>query len=386
MTAAESPSVLQRMATVAAPAVAEVPLTASRAVKLALTRGAEQAIGLKLTVETVTEEAKAFDPLLAALNDDLVLIWLDQKSEHSGLLAMDKEMSTAIVEMRTLGRVRDTPAPDRRPTGADIALAHPMFTAFLDELDETTGATVLDGWTTGIHLGDRVPTVRAASLALPENMFRFMALQVDLGAGDRKGLMWIALPDAKAAPKVDSDPIDTADWAKEMEETVMESPVVLKAILHRSKFPLSLLADLSVGQEIPLPGCSVSSVKLEALDNAVVARGRIGQMAGNIAVRIETPAASPMTDLDSFGDEMGNPDSMMALPDDIAPIDQGHDAVTRDDMPMGVVPDAFDPAPMSDDLPMGDLPMAELPIGDMPMEGLPDLPMADFPDFPSEES
>jgi len=322
MTAAESPSVLQRMATVAAPAVAEVPLTASRAVKLALTRGAEQAIGLKLTVETVTEEAKAFDPLLAALNDDLVLIWLDQKSEH----------------------------------------------------------------TTGIHLGDRVPTVRAASLALPENMFRFMALQVDLGAGDRKGLMWIALPDAKAAPKVDSDPIDTADWAKEMEETVMESPVVLKAILHRSKFPLSLLADLSVGQEIPLPGCSVSSVKLEALDNAVVARGRIGQMAGNIAVRIETPAASPMTDLDSFGDEMGNPDSMMALPDDIAPIDQGHDAVTRDDMPMGVVPDAFDPAPMSDDLPMGDLPMAELPIGDMPMEGLPDLPMADFPDFPSEES
>ena len=409
MTAADSLSVLQRMATVAPPIVAEVPLTAARAVKLALTRAAEQSIKLIISVETITEETKAFDPLMAALNDDMVLLWLDEGDEHRGVLAFDKEMSAGIVEMRTLGRVREAQGPDRRQTAADISLAAPVFTTLLAQLEQTTSATVLDGWTAGVKIGERVESVRAISLALPENTFRYMAVQVDLGAGERKGMMWIALPDAQAAPIAASDPVDVADWAKEMEETVMEAPVVLEAILHRSKFPLSLLAELSVGQEIPLPGCRVSSVKLESLDHAIVARGRIGQMAGNIAVRIEAPAETPMTDLASFGEEGGISNELAALPD------EGMDALAQDDVPLGdfpmddaplgdmpmgdaplgdfptaeiaatETPDAFDPAPMSADVPQADNPpISEAP--DFPMDDMPDFPMADFPDIPSEET
>jgi len=111
-----------------------------------------------------------------------------------------------------------------------------------------------------------------------------------------------------------------------MNETVMEAPVILDAILHRSKFPLSLLAGLVEGQVVPLPGCSVSSVRMEALDGTTVARGRIGQMAGNIAVRVETPKGSLMTDLGSFGDEMPRQRDMMALADDTLPMDDGIDA------------------------------------------------------------
>jgi len=367
----------------------EVPLTASRAVKLALTRSAERSIGLVVTVDTVSEETKPFDALLKALSDDMVLLWLDKNGEHTGILALDREMSAAIVEMRTLRRVRDTQGSDRRPTSADIALAQPLFVKLLDELHKTTGNTVLDGWTDAVVPASRVPSVREVGLALPDNTFRYMTMHVDLGAGDRKGKMWIALPDTRAAPAASLPADKNVDWAKEMNETVMEAPVILDAILHRSKFPLSLLAGLVEGQVVPLPGCSVSSVRMEALDGTTVARGRIGQMAGNIAVRVETPKGSLMTDLGSFGDEMPRQRDMMALADDTLPMDDGIDALPLDDPLAGGTEDAFDPAAMPVDIPpmegVPDFPMdaggLDTPIG-TEMEG---LPMEGLPDFPSED-
>jgi len=340
MTAAESPSVLQRMTTVAAPVIAEVPLTASRAVKLALTRSAEATIGLVLTVDTVAEETQEFDPFLASLSDDMVLLWLDQNGTHAGVIALDQEMSAAIVEMRTTGSLRDKPAPDRRATAADISLAHPFFAGLIDALNLTTEMTALEGWMAQVRVGARIASVRAASLALPENTFRHMMIQVDLGAGGRKGKIRLALPSDDAPPVPVATLTDSPDWAVEMEDTVMEAPVILDAILHRSKFPLSMLAGLHVGQVIPLPGCSVSSVRVEAGDGTFVGRGRIGQMGGNIAVRLEIPQASPMTEL--HADRAGS-----HLPD----------AVALSSEP-AINPSAVDTLPRRDALP-------DMPFGDV---------------------
>jgi flagellar motor switch protein FliM len=296
---------------------------------------------------------------------------------------MDRELSAAIVEMRTTGRVRDKPGPDRRATAADIALAEPLFSALLNELSLTTDQTVLDGWTAGVRVQDRVPSVREIGLALPENVFRYMTVQVDLGAGDRKGNLWLAWPDARVAAPAPVVSGDTVDWALEMEETVMESPAVLEAILHRSKFPLSRLTDLHVGQVIPLPGCSVASIRLEALDGTFVGRGRIGQMGGNMAVRIEAPAASLMTDLEGHASHADNMPDAMSLPDH-------NDGLASDVGGMDFAPDpSFDAGPLDQIAQAEEIPQQleiateDLPITDIDMS---DFEMGDFPDLPSEAS
>lgn len=347
MTAADGTSVLKRMMKATAPAVADVPLTASRAVKLALTRSAEASIGLVLTVEKVSEEAQSLDDLLASLADDMVLLWLDKQGEHAGILALDKDLSSAIVEIRTTSRIREAGAPDRRASAADVALAQPLFAGLFNELNATTSGTVLEGWIDQISAGDRVASVRAASLALPEDRYRHMTVEVDLGVGGRKGVMRLALPNRNDTPRDPVVGLVTTDWAQEMEDTVMEAPAMLEAILHRAHFPLSLLADLKVGQELPLRGCKVSSVKLEALDGTFIGRGRIGQMGGNIAVRLETPEAIPMLDLGADGglNSVSDIDSPAALPSDTFPIEPAFDAPPM----LGGMSD------ISDDLPAADL-------------------------------
>jgi len=92
-------------------------------------------------------------------------------------------------------------------------------------------------------------------------------------------------------------------------------------------------------------------------------------MGGNIAVRIETPKASPMTDLDQ---DAQFPDTGLGLPGDQmapmadAPMDLGFDAGGLGDDTLG-------------DMPVGDLPMEDMPEMDTAFDpsGLPDLPMGD---------
>jgi len=179
MTAADTPSVLQRMAAPPTPVAAEVPLTAARAVKLAMKRSAEASVKLVLTVDTITEETLAFDPFIDVLNDKELMLWLERDGAPVGVLALDAELSAAIVEMRTTGQVYAAAAPERRATSADVALARPLFAGLLKELDETTQNTSLDGWTSQVIASGRIASARAASLALPENNYRHMAMTLD---------------------------------------------------------------------------------------------------------------------------------------------------------------------------------------------------------------
>ena len=56
--------------------LAENPLTSSRAVRLVLTKAANDTVGLALSVLGVSEEVNALDDMLGTLGDDLMLIEL----------------------------------------------------------------------------------------------------------------------------------------------------------------------------------------------------------------------------------------------------------------------------------------------------------------------
>ena len=92
MTTATGTGVLQRMVPRQQLDAPDVPLTASRAVRLALARGAQTSTGLLINVGSVAEQALPLDVLLTEASDDLLLLLLLSSTRDGaicGLLACD---------------------------------------------------------------------------------------------------------------------------------------------------------------------------------------------------------------------------------------------------------------------------------------------------------
>lgn len=293
-----TPSVLHRMVGQKATPVAEVPVTASRAMRLAVTRAAERTVALQLTVISVGEENLSLEGVQSALTNDLLLLkLLHEDGSLVGVLALDTSLVAAIVEMQTTGQVNATTPEQRDVTLADLVLAQPFMDGLFAHLLETTPNTALDGWTADVRHADRFENVRAIGLALAHVNYRLMRLTLDLGATDRNGELLLALPAGDVVQTPDDSAPKMVNWAQEMQETVLASPAALSAILHRFDLPLHRANNLRVGQVLALPGCTVSSLELVGPDGARVARAKLGQVAGHVAVRLEDPITPPMREL-----------------------------------------------------------------------------------------
>lgn len=322
MTAATGTGVLHRMTQRQQPDAPDVPLTASRAVRLALARAAQTSIGMTVTVGSVGEQALFLDPLLEECNDDMLLLALTRDGGICGLMACDAALVSAMIEVMTTGKITDTVPDNRRVTRTEGTLVQPILRAILDELDETTARTSLDSWTRFVGIGPRFETCRAASFALSERIYRLMRITLDCGAPDRQGTLLLALPlQASAQPlmPVAVADVPVADWHSQFRAAVMAAPARLDAVLHRMKVPLSTMTALEVGDCLPLTGCTVGMVRLVDPNGRTVARGRLGQIAGQIAVRIQDAAdVIPMTDMDqAANDGMDRPANMRTRASDM---------------------------------------------------------------------
>lgn len=362
-------SVLRQMAQARQPASPDVPLTASRAVRLAMTRAAQNVIGLKLSIQSVGEDTLSLDELLEVLTDELLMVALKRGDAVGGLMACDFQFLAAVAEIQTLGQVGATVPEPRKVTGTDMALSESILQGVIAELMITTPRTSLDSWVDDYHLGHRFDEVRRIPFDLPDVVYRLVRIAVDPGIEGREGVVLMALPLQVQTVKRPTETI--VDWETHFRAAVLKAPASLDAVLHQFDMPLHVATGLEVGQVIPLPGCSVGSVQLVAPDGKPVARARLGQIAGRIAVRLQNSDDTPLTDMPgvhgeskSFAGDMGggldlggpdmlagpaelpdNPDGMMPA----APMmDLGGDSDAE--MPMMGAPMSLDPAmPLSDD-------------------------------------
>lgn len=313
MTMATGAGVLGRMTRRRPPDVPDVPLTAARAVRLAVERAAAAATGLTVTVGQVAELVLPLDGLLADCGGGMLVLALMRNGAVCGLIGCDSGLVSAQIEMLTTGRIAPA-APDHRPvTRTEGTLAHPLLARILTEMEETTIRTALDGWMQGAALGARYDTPRAAGFDLADQFYRRITLSLTCGDGDRSGQLMLALPpQAGTAPPVaaggrhDRMPGTAAeraadratDWHDRFRRSVLAAPARLDAVLHRMTVPAAALTALDVGQVLPLQGCTVGMVQLVDPLGRTVARGRLGQIGGHVAVRVQhSPDTMPMTDL-----------------------------------------------------------------------------------------
>jgi len=274
-------------------------LTPSRILRLAFSRAADRIIGMPLVVLGVNEDVVTLDQMIALLDEDMMLLPMFGLSGPVGMCAVNLQMRAAVIEMQTRGSVAARMAAPRKVTATDIALSVPMLSGFVQGLADTGGATYLCPWVGGARLDSDQPThfadARAASLALPDELYRLVRLSVDLGAGERQGEVLLALPDIRPAkPSVDAP--GPGVWAAALRGAVMAAPARIDAVLYRKTMTLHAVETLQVGQVIGLSGGSVCRVEMIGVDGGVIARGRLGQMAGQRAVRIEAPRLPEMED------------------------------------------------------------------------------------------
>lgn len=333
MTESTQATLLRRKTRSQGQEVTENPLTSSRAVRLALTKSANDTVGLVLTVQGVAEETTGLDEMLGTLDDGLMLIGLESDGALKGIMALDMEMRAAVLEMETMGALLAQSADPRPPTRTDKTLCDPLLDTFLTAFPSAVLGTSLEGWLEGIVSAEKLESARAAGLILDDRDYRIVRMTVDLGVADRQGLLVIALPlvheDIPMEPK--SEVI--FDWDADFREAVHDAPACLTAQLHRFHVSLATAQSLQVGSVLPLPGCTVSSVLMLAPDGQRIAQAKLGQAGGYRAVRLETAPAlqlgdlpchshdepAPLIDASLLTDTPSLPDAIDAIPN---PMDQ----------------------------------------------------------------
>jgi flagellar motor switch protein FliM len=320
-------SILQRMTGQNEQATGNSPVTSSRAVRLALTKAANDTVGLVLTVGGVADQIMPLDDMLDSLDDGLLLIGLTRADQLVGLAALDMELRAAVVEMQTMGRLSAQKPESRAPTGTDKIMCDPLLGAFLSALPQALAGTTFGGWVDDIQLQDQIDSKRWAGLNLRDCPYRVVRMTTDLGVAEREADIVIALPVITVAQEPDATPPACINWSSAFQASISAAPASLNARLHSFKLPISAAQSLSVGQVVPLPGCTVNSVRLLAPDGKTVALAKLGQVGGMRALRIEDPLVPELSELD--GAPMApspalGVDNMMAVadtaPDSIDPI------------------------------------------------------------------
>ena len=292
-------SVLKRLTRPPSDAALAAPVSPSKALRLAMIRAAEDRVGLIIAVLGITEEVVPLEDLLRLIEDEHLLLALNGDLGLCGLAGIDLQTRAAVIEMQTTGALRATPADPRAVTATDAAMIAPLIAGFLAEAVLSTAGTPLAGWTDHYKVGDRVLNTRAAGMSMVDTTYRLVRLTLDLGAGDRQGMIQIALP-LSPEMKVQHAPDTAAAWSADIASAVGNAPADLHAVLHRMRLSLRQVDGFQVGQLIAMPGITVGSVKLETADGRVVARARLGQMTGLRAVRIQAPAPAEMAETSGY--------------------------------------------------------------------------------------
>ncbi|MCG3267343.1 FliM/FliN family flagellar motor C-terminal domain-containing protein [Yoonia sp. I 8.24] len=351
MTESTHSSILRRMAGQNEQAKGNSPVTSSRAVRLALTKAANDTVGLVLTIGGVADQILPLDEMLADLEDGLLLIGLTRDGQLVGLAALDMELRAAVVEMQTMGRLSAQKPENRAPTGTDKIMCDPVLAAFLAALPQALAGTSFGGWVDDIQLDDQIDSKRWAGLNLRDCPYRVVRMTTDLGVAERKADIVIALPVITVTQEPELTPPACVNWSTTFQASVNAAPARLEAHLHRFQMPIGAAQSLTVGQIVPLPGCTVNSVRLLAPDGKTIAQAKLGQVGGMRALRIEEEMMPELAELDGAPmappPALGMGDLMDAAPEDIA----------EEPVP-----------PMSDDTPDLDL---DFPMA--PAEGFPAL-------------
>ncbi len=277
--------VLGQMAQAAQRAYEARGMSPAKALRRALSRTADTLWDLALVVHAVSVESLSQDGVVEQLGDDDLLVLLEGPEGAIALAVIDRQILTGLVEVQTILQVTQMPLEERELTATDAAMAAPMIdgtlSRFADNLDEHPLRQKLDGFSFGAMIVDQ----RAVSLLLDAPNYRSFRADVDLALGRRRGTIQLIFPEYPAQSAGKGAPDGPGPHAEQLSLVHAR----LDAVLVRVKLPLNEAQTLKPGDLLDLPATSIDNLELVAKDDHLVAKGRLGQLDGHRAIKLNWP-------------------------------------------------------------------------------------------------
>ncbi len=286
-------------------AAAQAP-TPARAAATAFGRAAERLYGLAVQPISVRPGALTLAELPELVPEGALLLVLQGPADAVGVIALDAQTVTSLIEVQALGRLTSRPTETRRPTRSDAMICADFVDAVMQELGiEMAGIEAFSG-VGSYRYAAFLDDVRTLSLMLEDTGYRSLACQFRLGSRDaRDATILLALPQPGkagavplAAPALAADsappmraaaPVPTVK--PELRPAVQQAPLDVMAILCRCRIGLGELQALTPGKMLPLPRISLSDARIETPDGQLLAIGKFGEADGCHAIRLRDPDA-----------------------------------------------------------------------------------------------
>lgn len=265
------------------------PVTPMRQMRRALSRAADRAAGLSVVVLGIAEETCEAETLIEDGPEGWIVLGLRDSTNPglAGLFLINPELRTALVEMQTMGALSGTAAQsgdDTRPvTGTDGALSMPFAEQVMVQLAEA-GFGAPDLEFSGFDLGV-MADLRTAGLVLTPGAYRSWRVTLEMAGTQQQGEILFAVRQKEAVVPVSAQR-NTA-WSSALKSALADAPAELDAVLCKMRMSIANIERFEVGQLLHLAGTTVGSVTLTGPCGAVVAPARLGQVAGQRAVRIQ---------------------------------------------------------------------------------------------------
>ena len=285
--------VIRRKIDRARPAQAEGAPGADRGWRLALARATRDAMGLDLDFRKLTISRLSLIEILEIAPERALLALLDGPQAGLGVIMLAPPVTSALIEMQTVGRLSTQGPAARRPSRIDAAMVAGVIDRALSGLDEALADEADFAWAGGFRYASYLEDPRPLGLMLEEDVYRVLIAEVALGGGGpggREGTVILVLPAEGRGerPAVAVDDTDTIapQFTAALQAQVLQSDCRLEAVVGRLTMPLRQIMALQVGETLILPSAALDAIALETMEGRRVAQARLGQHRGMRALKL----------------------------------------------------------------------------------------------------
>ena len=287
MAEAGKTTVLRRKLTGRRDGAAVTDRSALRALRLGLARAAGTGLDLPLAVIGAAQSRALQPDAVAQLDEEGLIVVLDGPNGARGAIQLDRSLATGIVQQQTMGVIgpEKMDDPTRKPTATDAALVAPLIDDALKRAEDMVEVPSDKACLMGFRFGAQAESVRSLALGFVADRYRVFNLNIDVGAGQRKGQLTLILPEPQSQP-AEAEP-EAATQPDQAGEALLTLPTALTAELTRFKVSLSEVAEWKEGDVLPLPvGADLSRTRLVSPGGEVIAELQLGQARGARALRL----------------------------------------------------------------------------------------------------
>lgn len=301
-----SSSVLQRKMEAGRDAPTSNGRSAAAALRIALARAADDLFDLAISVIGLNQGRVALDELGIHLQDDRLLVLLDGPDGQLGIATFDRSFLVALIQQQTMGRLTGTQPDDRPFTSTDASLTAPLIDAMVERAAVLADKPLDVKCLSGFRFGARAEDARSVKLAIDADQFRVFNLTVEFDIGPQQGALCLLLPEPAEmfTPSADGG---AANKGPNMAEAAELARADFSAVICTMKVALADLSAMKPGDVLPLKQDNLDRTDLVSISGQRVAAGRLGQIGGMRALRLnETKLQmTPLSDQGGFAADIG---------------------------------------------------------------------------------